>query len=165
MKAEQFHDLYIADKALEEHGVILRRYPDGLETNVPHFCVHHSPSGFEWGYGGSGPADLALNICEYVLMKLGHKGAQLEECFDGQCFTMSWQIHQDLKWRLISTVPREGGVIPWDWLCEKIIELCTKKAKRCHICSSAMINRIFESKGREIWQCAECKKEWCLDEQ
>src|SRR6266436_5928682 len=23
---------------------------------------YHSPDGFEWGYGGSGPADLALNI-------------------------------------------------------------------------------------------------------
>lgn len=28
--------------------------------------VHHSPSGFEWGYGGSGPSDLALSIlCDY----------------------------------------------------------------------------------------------------
>jgi len=24
--------------------------------------VHHSPTGFEWGYGGSGPADLARSI-------------------------------------------------------------------------------------------------------
>lgn len=24
--------------------------------------VRHSPTGFEWGYGGSGPADLALSI-------------------------------------------------------------------------------------------------------
>ena len=24
--------------------------------------VRHSPDGFEWGYGGSGPADLALSI-------------------------------------------------------------------------------------------------------
>ena len=24
---------------------------------------NHSPSGFEWGYGGSGPAQLALAIC------------------------------------------------------------------------------------------------------
>jgi len=24
--------------------------------------VHHSPNGFEWGYSGSGPADLALSI-------------------------------------------------------------------------------------------------------
>lgn len=24
--------------------------------------VRHNPTGFEWGYGGSGPADLALSI-------------------------------------------------------------------------------------------------------
>ncbi|GAH88193.1 unnamed protein product, partial [marine sediment metagenome] len=24
--------------------------------------VYHSPAGFEWGYGGSGPADLARSI-------------------------------------------------------------------------------------------------------
>ena len=27
----------------------------------------HSPHGFEWGYGGSGPAQLALAICADVL--------------------------------------------------------------------------------------------------
>lgn len=29
---------------------------------LPHRIVRHSPTGFEFGYGGSGPADLALNI-------------------------------------------------------------------------------------------------------
>lgn len=28
---------------------------------LPHL-VHHSPTGFEYGYGGSGPADLARSI-------------------------------------------------------------------------------------------------------
>lgn len=27
----------------------------------------HSPNGFEWGYGGSGPAQLALSLCVEVL--------------------------------------------------------------------------------------------------
>ena len=29
--------------------------------------VRHSPTGFEWGYGGSGPADLALSLLTDVL--------------------------------------------------------------------------------------------------
>ena len=29
---------------------------------VKHEWVLHSPTGFEWGYGGRGPAELALNI-------------------------------------------------------------------------------------------------------
>jgi len=28
---------------------------------------NHSPTGFEWGYGGSGPAQLALAICSAVV--------------------------------------------------------------------------------------------------
>ncbi len=33
-----------------------------LITNVEHKIVKHSPSGFEIGFEGSGPAELALNI-------------------------------------------------------------------------------------------------------
>ena len=40
------------DVCVEDEG---RRYP------LRH-VVRHSPDGFEWGYGGSGPADLALSI-------------------------------------------------------------------------------------------------------
>jgi hypothetical protein len=34
---------------------------DGMATALPR-VFRHSPDGFEWGYGGSGPADLALSI-------------------------------------------------------------------------------------------------------
>jgi len=34
---------------------------DGRPQPLRH-VVRHSPTGFEWGYGGSGPADLALSI-------------------------------------------------------------------------------------------------------
>lgn len=38
---------------------------DGVPRPLPyHLAVaQHSPSGFEWGYGGSGPAQLALAMC------------------------------------------------------------------------------------------------------
>src|SRR5690554_605825 len=42
--------------------IICCRTEEGFKTNVPHAWKHHSPSGMAWGYGGSGPADLALNI-------------------------------------------------------------------------------------------------------
>jgi hypothetical protein len=35
---------------------------EGIHTNVPHRIKRHSPTGLAWGYGGSGPADFALNI-------------------------------------------------------------------------------------------------------
>jgi len=34
---------------------------DGSSHLLPHI-VRHSPDGFQWGYGGSGPSDSALSI-------------------------------------------------------------------------------------------------------
>ena len=35
---------------------------DGLPLAPGNDVMNHSPTGFEWGYGGSGPAQLALAI-------------------------------------------------------------------------------------------------------
>lgn len=35
--------------------------PDGPRKALTHL-VRHSPTGFEWGYGGSGPSDLARSL-------------------------------------------------------------------------------------------------------
>lgn len=42
--------------------------PDGNELELAH-DLYHSPDGFEWGYHGSGPADLARSILKD---RLGH---------------------------------------------------------------------------------------------
>jgi len=63
-------------------------------TNIPQIEVYHSPAGFEWGYGGSGPADFALNI----LMLFTDK-------------KMAYTLHQGFKWKFVATMPKEGGTI------------------------------------------------------
>jgi len=40
-------------------------------TNVPYLVLHHSPTGFAWGFNGSGPTDLGLNLGEYFCRKFG----------------------------------------------------------------------------------------------
>lgn len=106
-----FSDGHIAADITE--GVILERHGAQAFTNVPHLVVQHSPDGFEFGYGGSGPADLALNIAEVILQRLGYQGAR-QDCYDGDCFVLAWHIHQDLKWRFIGPVPQEtGATIPY----------------------------------------------------
>jgi len=50
---------------------------------------NHSPNGFNWGYGGSGPAQLAFAICMKFL--------PIEKV---------WPIYQDYKWKHIATLPQ-----------------------------------------------------------
>lgn len=41
--------------------VLVHEGPRTLGT-LEHRLVRHSPDGFSWGYGGSGPSELALNL-------------------------------------------------------------------------------------------------------
>ena len=55
----------------------------------------HSPDGFEMGYGGSGPADLALTImCDYF--GISDDVATYKEFEDGDA-QLAWNLHQALK--------------------------------------------------------------------
>lgn len=79
-----------------------RHLGDPLVT-IPQRFVYHSPSGFEWGYGGSGPSDLALNVLALFVDP-----------------PEAWRLHHAFKDEFIATMPREGGVLGArevrDWL-------------------------------------------------
>jgi len=69
------------------------RNADGTASvNIPQTVSRHSPAGFEWGYGGSGPADLALNI---LLIFVSRSQADL--------------LYQEFKRDVIANIPYEGG--------------------------------------------------------
>lgn len=55
--------------------------------------VNHSPTGFEWGYAGSGPAQLALAL-------LAHATNDTERALT---------LHQAFKTEVISKWPRDRG--------------------------------------------------------
>jgi len=67
---------------------------------------NHSPTGFEIGYGGSGPSQLALAI----LLDLYGRDIALKN-------------YQEFKWKFIATAPYDGIVISSDdidfWLKTK----------------------------------------------
>lgn len=42
-------------------------FANGLIDELHHRYVYHSPDGFEWGYYGSGPAELALNLLAFFI--------------------------------------------------------------------------------------------------
>src|ERR1035437_18971 len=62
---------------------------DGRRLNPRHDLWNHSPTGFEWGYGGSGPAPLALAI---LADHLGN---------DRQAF----DFHHRFKWAVTAELP------------------------------------------------------------
>jgi hypothetical protein len=65
---------------------------------------NHSPAGFEWGYSGSGPAQLAFEILFDVFADAD----------------LAWRLHQPFKRERIAVLPRhsswqigEGEVVLW----------------------------------------------------
>ncbi|MFO7172589.1 MAG: DUF6166 domain-containing protein [Bacillota bacterium] len=67
----------------------------GSRTYTLRHRVLHSPTGFEWGYGGSGPADLALAILADVTGSVAYAKA----------------MYQLFKWDVIASLPYEGWVL------------------------------------------------------
>ena len=56
---------------------------------------NHSPSGFEWGYGGSGPAQLALAILAHHLR-------------DGR---EALRLYQRFKFAIVAGLPKRGWTL------------------------------------------------------
>lgn len=98
-----------------DEGVICIREGGRVKTNVPHLVERHSPDGYEWGYGGSGPGELALNICEYYVRILRENGYSIGSPVSfrqGVAHEMTLQIYQDFKWKFIGSMDQAGGKIP-----------------------------------------------------
>lgn len=119
---EKYSETYFA-RDIQTEGFIVQRDGDrmangeistnAISTNVPHVVIHHSPTGFEWGYGGSGPADLALNILEVYLRLTDFEGARID-CFERSCFALAWVLHQEFKGSMVANIPDRGETIEWE---------------------------------------------------
>ena len=120
--------MYYIDRPVEK-GITLRRNltPNGpvVETNVPHNIVYHSPTGFEWGYAGSGPADLALNLAELVVTKAGLKTDK-----GIHCSTLAWKAKLNVKELLIMHIHESGGFIPWKLVCYAVLDRCDDENRK-----------------------------------
>lgn len=70
-----------------------RVYVDNVALDLPASLKvrNHSPDGFAWGYGGSGPAQLALAI----LLRFTDR--------ETAC-----RLYQEFKWEHVSTWPQDG---------------------------------------------------------
>lgn len=100
---------------IEGNTCAVAKFADG--THVPHH-EYHSPNGYEWGYGGSGPADLARSVI-FAWIK---NPANPTMCY------------QDYKWACIAKMPTEGGTVTkaavQAWYEEWEVELTARCANR-----------------------------------
>lgn len=82
------------------------------------FGVSHSPTGFEWGYYGSGPAQLAFAML-YTFLAYGTPADE------SQCRAIALSNYQDFKEAFIAGLPQGKG---WqisgesirNWLDERV---------------------------------------------
>jgi len=74
--------------------------------------VRHSPTGMEWGYSGSGPADLALSILTDYLFRAGQqvRVREMPEAVPGRKVLekLAEMLHQAFKADVVAQLPREG---------------------------------------------------------
>jgi hypothetical protein len=68
------------------HNVVVT--VNGATLNPRLDLWNHSPTGFEWGYGGSGPAQLAL--------------ALLADCLNND--DEATRLHQAFKWKVVANL-------------------------------------------------------------
>ncbi len=81
-----------------------------MHFNIRPKVVHHSPSGWEWGYVGSGPSDFALSILQ-LFVPSSDRGLPPVKCWRGTCSRFAWLHHIAFKNEFIARLPRAGGVI------------------------------------------------------
>ena len=79
---------------------------DGRSLNPRLDLYNHSPTGFEWGYCGSGPAQLALAILADHLAD------------DRQAFN----LYQRFKWAVIVELPRNRSWTLTDQVIDQILQ-------------------------------------------
>jgi hypothetical protein len=86
--------------------VFLIGWTDGAEGRVVEVRfdprhARHSPGGFEWGYGGSGPAELARYLAYGVARHIQLPRDQWDDL-----------DYQRVKWEVVACTPWHGSVCP-----------------------------------------------------
>lgn len=132
-----------ASEVVEAGGAnVMVRRPSGTVVRLRHY-EYHSPDGFQYGYGGSGPADLALAILAHALGERptkavirGDRGVRTNTAFYSglRCLRQ----YQDFKWAVIAKLPKDepfeiAGSFVKEWLDEHIDPLIIDQGEQQRI--------------------------------
>jgi len=100
--------------------IILKRIPGGAVMEGCEHVVYHSPTGIEWGYGGSGPADCARSILLHFIEPLLAEG-----------------VYQVFKEDVLVSMPHAGGEISREQVDEWLVH-------RVRLVSDVLVRRISQ---------------------
>ena len=89
-------------RRLRDRCEVIVEAPGEVPMPLPHMGLH-SPTGFEWGYLGSGPADLARSMCAAVLGSMP-----------------SARVCDFVKVELVSGLDTDEWEIPWSRVLDSI---------------------------------------------
>jgi hypothetical protein len=98
------------------HAVTVKVHVAGKEPRIldPRLDLrNHSPTGFEWGYAGSGPAQLSLALAADVL-------GDDDRARD---------IYQSLKFKLVGRLPKDGWTLTETALRDAIEQLEAERGR------------------------------------
>jgi len=95
---------YVGEPNDRDWKVFVTESNDGAISSRPlnprHDIRNHSPDGFAWGYGGSGPAQLALALlCDAIGVERAEK------------------LYQQFKFSVIARLPQDAG---WTFTVEQV---------------------------------------------
>lgn len=124
---------------------------DGRPLPMRLDLANHSPTGFEWGYGGSGPAQLAL--------------ALLADALGDDDEAKCW--YQEFKQALISSLDHEEWSMTDAQVLEHVEDLRAKNPERARDFEEQRPYRLY---NRHLRGCETCRKaengeaeDWCRE--
>ena len=102
------------------------KWPAGFAWRLLGHCKLHSPTGFEVGYGGSGPADTAASILADYFDEDARWVERTWRCRSNGRPSVAIELHQFFKFEVIAGIRLEPGEIHTleessiaAWLAEK----------------------------------------------
>jgi hypothetical protein len=95
-------------------------------TNVPHAVSGLGTPGFDWGSDRPGSYDLALNVLEAALRRLGHAGPRSGAGAES-CFTLALLLRARFASKVVATLPEDGAQVDAAsidaWIAEQVAGL------------------------------------------
>jgi len=133
------HGTYYIGSRDERDTVVIRRAADQFrELDLRLDLAKHSPSGFNWGYGGSGPAQLALALLADFF---GNPRSPVAD-------QLALSLYQDFKFRVIANLDANNWKLTRSQIAKTIRQLMLEQPEHYAACIEFRLSALAWD---EIW--------------